>query len=306
MLIRAPRAWPYRALIRPIVIVAAIGGVVYALALSWTQLDPTSWRLSPFPIGASFMLWLSATVWVAPLWVAVCCGLGGTINLRQGVRIHLISNLGTYLPGKVLHAVGLVIMARNLGVPGSVGVTSVLVELALSLTGASLVGLLALPLLLEEQRAILVPLGIAAVLFALVVMHPAVLGRLLRLGSRFVPGAAGQFRTDHLLPYPKTLLLLSAYAICWVILGFSLFAAAQIVHPLGPETLVQMAGITALSYLFGLAVPFAPAGLGAREGATALLLSALMPLPAAVATSVLARVLGIMAEAFGAAVASRL
>ncbi len=306
MLTRVSRAWPFQAVARVLLVAAVLGGVGYAFVASWSQLDRTAWTFSPLPAAVAFALWFAAFLWVAPLWVTVCRSLGGTITLRQGVRIHLISNLGKYLPGKVLHAVGLVVMARNLGVPGPIGVTSVLVELALSLTGAGLVSLLALPLVLDDQRAFLVPVVALAIGFALCVMHPAVLGRLLRLGSRFVPGARDHFDTDRLLPYPKALLLLSAYAASWLILGSSLFASAQIVHPLNAALLPQMAGVMALSYLFGLVVPFAPAGLGARESATALFLATLMPLPAAVATSVLARVIGIMAEAFGAAVATRL
>jgi|SRR5579859_204718 len=305
MLIRAQR-WPLRAWVKVIIVAVVLMGVAYALARSWAELDSSAWNLRPQPAIGTFLLWLLATVWVAPLWVTVCRGLGGSIRMRQGMRIHLMSNLGKYLPGKVLHAVGLVVMARDLGVPGTIGVTSVLVELALSLTGAGLVSLLGLPLLLEQQRAILIPLASAGLLGALLVMHPAVLGRLLRLGSRFVPGAAGQFDDHQLLSYRKTLGLLCMYAVSWLILGLSLFQAAQIVYPIEPSALVQMAGIMALSYLFGLAVPFAPAGLGAREGATALLLSTMMPLPAAVTISVLARLIGIAAEAFGALVASRL
>jgi hypothetical protein len=287
-------------------VVAVLGAVGYALVASWSQLDHTGWTFSPLPAAIGFILWLAAFLWVAPLWVVICRSLGGGITVRQGVRIHLISNLGKYLPGKVLHAVGLVVMARPYDVPGPVGVTSVLLELALSLTGAGLISLLALPLVLDAQRALLVPLVIVAVAFALVVMHPVVMGRLLRFGARFVPGAAGHFETARLLPYPRALMLLVAYACSWFILGCSLFASAQIISPLGVELLPQMAGTMALSYLFGLAVPFAPAGLGAREGATALLLSTLMPLPAAIATSVLARLIGIAAEVFGAAVATRL
>ena len=64
----------------------------------------------------------------------------------------------------------------------------------------------------------------------------------------------------------------------------------------------RISGIAALSYLFGLAVPIAPAGLGAREGLMTLLLSTMMPAPAAAVTSVLFRVVSIAAEMLAAGV----
>ena len=71
----------------------------------------------------------------------------------------------------------------------------------------------------------------------------------------------------------------------------------------GREHLPAVSGIVALSYLFGLAVPIAPAGLGAREGLAALLLSTMMPPPAAAVTSVLYRIISIAAELLAAGLA---
>ena len=80
-------------------------------------------------------------------------------------------------------------------------------------------------------------------------------------------------------------------------------------HPVTPEhpaaTFPTLGAIYALSYLSGLVMPLAPAGLGVREGLMALLLSQLMPVPAAAAASVLVRVLQVAAEGLCAAVFSR-
>jgi len=72
--------------------------------------------------------------------------------------------------------------------------------------------------------------------------------------------------------------------------------AARSVYPLDAGWLPAMGGIAAASHVAGVAVPFAPAGIGAREGLMTLLLSTLMPASAATVTSVLYRVVSILAE----------
>jgi uncharacterized membrane protein YbhN (UPF0104 family) len=75
-----------------------------------------------------------------------------------------------------------------------------------------------------------------------------------------------------------------------------------VVDSLQWDHLPAVSGIAALSYLFGLAVPIAPAGLGAREGLMTLLLSTMMPAPAAAVTSNLYRIISISAELLAAGI----
>jgi len=84
-------------------------------------------------------------------------------------------------------------------------------------------------------------------------------------------------------------------------MSVGLFAAAHTVTAdLSWDILPATSGIVAISYLFGLAVPIAPAGIGAREGLMTVLLSTMMPAPAAAVASVLYRVVTILAEVLAA------
>jgi uncharacterized membrane protein YbhN (UPF0104 family) len=225
--------------------------------------------------------------------------------MRQGVRVFLISDLGKYLPGKVMHAIGRVIMLREYGAATSVSVTSIVVTLALSLMGACLVSLMSLPLLQQEQRSWLLLLAATSVPLGLASLHPAIFERLLRVGARTIPGAKLEL-TYQPLAYQTMLAALGAYTLSWVVMAVALFTTARALYHVDLASLPAMGGIVALSYMFGLAVPFAPSGLGAREGLMTLLLASFIPLPAAVAASVLYRVIGILGEALAALVASRL
>ena len=284
---------------------ALIAGVGAALVQGWTDLGKIEWQFQPVPLAAAFLMLLFVEVALAPVWVIVLRALGGAITMRQGVRVYLISDLGKYLPGKVMHALGRVIMLQEYGVATSISVTSIVVTLALSLMGACLVSLLSLPLLQQEQHGVLLLLAVISVPLGLASLHPAVFGRLLRLGARMMRGAKTEL-TYQPLPYRTTLTALAAYILAWVVMAVALFTTAQALYHIDLAWLPAMAGIAALSYLFGLAVPIAPYGLGAREGLMTLLLATFMPLPAAAAASVLYRFMGILGEALAALVASRL
>src|SRR4029079_5354276 len=108
-------------------------------------------------IAIGFVLMLTMSVSTAPLWLIVYRGLGGRVDAPSAIRIFLVTNIGKYLPGKVMHAAGRVALLQERGQPVSIGVTSVLVELALSLLGAALVSVISIPLLIPQLVTVLGP-----------------------------------------------------------------------------------------------------------------------------------------------------
>src|SRR5215212_8982404 len=271
-----------------------VGGVGYALWLSWhdPKLADFEWQFHPLPIALGFVIMLASSIMTAPLWLIVFHGLGGRIDPRAGIRIFLVTNIGKYLPGKVMHAAGRVALLQERGQSASLGVTSVLVELALSLLGAVLVSVISIPLLIPQLATVLPPdqaswiidhlawiswASYLALPLGLVGLHPRVMGPVLRFASKHLPGRSAELSTE-LPPYRTILLLLVAYVALWVTMSIALFATSHtVVDALDWSHLPAISGIAALSYLFGLAVPIAPAGIGAREGLMSLLLSTMMP-----------------------------
>jgi uncharacterized membrane protein YbhN (UPF0104 family) len=258
---------------------------------------------------------LASAGMTAPLWLVIYRGLGGKVDTPNGVRIFLVTNIGKYLPGKVMHAAGRVALLGERGQSASIGVTSILVELALSLLGAALVSVISIPLLIPQLAGVLSPDQMAALTdhltliswisylalpLGLIGLHPRVMGPLLRFASSRLPGKGTDLCTD-LPPYRSILLLLVAYVALWIMMSVALFVTSHtVVDSLDWAHLPAVSGIAALSYLFGLAVPIAPAGLGAREGLMTLLLSTMMPFPAAAVTSILYRIISISAEMLAA------
>ena len=286
-----------------------VGGVAYALwaILNDPRIFEIEWHFQPLPVAGGFLLMLLAAGATAPLWLVIYRGLGGRIGALDGARIFLVTNIGKYLPGKVMHAAGRVALLQERGQSASIGVTSVLVELALSLLGAALVSIFSIPILLREQGlaehlALISWVSYLALPAGLIGLHPRVMGPVLRFASARLPGKSTELCTD-LPPYRAILLLLVAYVALWVTMSIALFATSHtVVDSLRLEHLPAVSGIAALSYLFGLAVPIAPAGLGAREGLMTLLLSTMMPAPAAAVTSILYRIVSISAEMVAAGI----
>jgi uncharacterized membrane protein YbhN (UPF0104 family) len=280
-----------------------VGGVGYALWLSLSdpRIHEVEWHVRPLPVALGFLVMLLSSAATAPLWLLIYRSLGGRIGTRDGLRIFLVTNIGKYLPGKVMHAAGRVALLQERGQSASIGVTSVMVELALSLLGAALVSVISIPILLRDQGIAehLEPISWISVLalpIGLVTLHPRVMGMALRFASSRLPGTGTELCTA--LPrYRAILLLLIAYVVLWVTMSIALFATSHtVVDSLTLDHLPAVGGIVALSYLFGLAVPIAPAGLGAREGLMTLLLSTMMPAPAAAVTSILYRIVSMSAE----------
>jgi uncharacterized membrane protein YbhN (UPF0104 family) len=286
-----------------------VGGVGYTLWLSLSdpRISQVEWQFHPLPIAAGFLLMLLAAGVTAPMWLVIYRGLGGRIGTLDGARIFLVTNIGKYLPGKVMHAAGRVALLQERGQSASIGVTSVLVELALSLLGAALVSIFSVPLLLREQGlaehlTLISWISYLALPAGLIGLHPKVMGPVLRFASARLPGRGTELCTD-LPPYRTILLLLVGYVTLWITMSVGLFATSHtVVDSLQWDHLPAVSGIAALSYLFGLAVPIAPAGLGAREGLMTLLLSTMMPAPAAAVTSILYRIISISAELLAAGI----
>ena len=297
-----------------LVLVAGVGYTLW-LSLNDPRIYEVEWQFQPLPIAISFLLMLLAAAVTAPLWLVIYRGLGGRVDTLVGSRIFLVTNIGKYLPGKVMHAAGRVALLQERGQSASIGVTSVVVELALSLLGAALLSVISIPLLLPGLLPVLSPdqgvviaehltliswLSYLAIPIGLIGLHPRVMGPVLRFASSRLPGKSTELCTD-LPPYGTIMILLVAYVVLWVIMSIALFATSHtVVDSLQWEHLPAVSGIAALSYLFGLAVPIAPAGLGAREGLMTLLLSTMMPAPAAAVTSILYRIVSISAEMLAA------
>jgi uncharacterized membrane protein YbhN (UPF0104 family) len=287
--------------------VLLVGVVLFFLGLNiyhgWHRASRFQWNVRPWPLVVSFTLALAFWFMTGLGWNLMVRCLGGILTLRKGMRVYFLSNLGWYVPGKVWYAVGRAYLGQREGVSVGVISTSVLMEVVLSLTSSALMATLALPLLSPLLGAKGLYLGIAVLVLGLAVLHPALMKPSLALLERLLPGPKRTIEPP--LRYSVMMGLLAGYLFIWGFVGAAFFVLLNAVYPLHLAWLPTVVAIYAVSWMAGFLAPFAPSGLGVREGAMILLLGQYLPVPAVTATALLFRVWLVLAEVLWAAVATR-
>lgn len=239
-----------------------------------------------FVVGAVGM-WFLAVLW----WR--CLAVFGTRRgLVETSGWYFAGELGKYLPGGVWTVVGRGELARRRGVPRSVAYATTMFSLLLMCVGGAVVaGVAAAFFVFGEGRVgpellllVLVPLGVVGV-------HPAVLGRVLALGSRLTRG-----RLDLQAPsWPAMLSLIAVAVPTWVLIGLQSVLVAQALGFEQQPARVVFAAVAAWIIGF-LAIPV-PAGAGIRE-VVFVLASGLAQGPAT-AVAAVCRVFLILVDALG-------
>lgn len=287
---RRPAATAVR-LVGLLVALAAIAFCVKTLVDQWSTIGPSiadaspGWMLLALALGALAMTGLGVLWWR-------CLSLFGERRpVGTAISWYFGGELGKYLPGGIWPVVGRGELARRGGVSRSVGYLTTLISYGAMCVGAALVcGVLA-PVAAADgglswgwALLALVPVG-------LIVVHPAVFGRLLALGRRVTKGRIAL----EPRPWPEMVRLIAWSVPAWVLLGGSSVAAMQALGYHGQVAHVAFAAVAAWVTGF-LAVPV-PAGVGLRE----VVFIALSGLPTAEATAVAAtaRLLLIVVDGIG-------
>jgi hypothetical protein len=290
------RAW--RRALGAALAVTALGFLGWTIATEWSELRRHDWSVDVPELLASLLGLVAVLVWGVWVWHRVLARLHAhDVRFRDLLRIWFLSSLARYVPGKIWQFVGAAGMARSAGIAGPVLLTSMVVHMGFTLLAAAVVSLaLLLPSGLELGSLHVAGLGALAGLSVFVV-HPAVLNGVLRL----VPDAIHQevIRWDG--RWRDGLALLGLNVVSWIGYGlvFTLFVDALVEVP--ATAALPLTGANALAFLVGYLVFLAPAGLGAREAALAVLLAPHAPAGVAAVVAVATRLWTIGAELVGAA-----
>ncbi len=233
-------------------------------------------QVRPWWVGLAFGLSCLSGLLYSYIQYFIYRQLGARPSYGTVFRIVTVSQLGKYLPGKVLFFGNFYLFSREAGIPNVQIGASFLISMALWILTASLCGLPVLSLLDPTFRYLIL---ILPLLLALCI-HPRVLGWLFRgiektLG-RFRAGGQASAGMDMELTalgvgfYLKVAFL---YLATWGLAGLGALAclAALTAVDLGVFPL-SLASIS-LGTVAGFVALFAPVGLGVREGIGALILA---------------------------------
>jgi glycosyltransferase 2 family protein len=292
------RRIPWRPFLGTLFVGAAAAFLALTIARHWQQLEAFEWDVRWGVLAASILALAGVLAWGVVVWKVVLDRFDHPpIPLPRLLHIWFLSNLARYVPGKIWQFVGAAELARLAGLSRAVVLTSMMVHVGFSLLAAALVSALVLPPASLPGGSLVLPAAALGGL-AVALVHPALLNTALRLGSRLLRRDILRWRGG----WSDGLLILGLSVLSWILYGaaFALFIDA--VAGTGPGALLPLAGVNALSFLVGYLVVLAPAGLGAREGAMALLLRPFAPVGVAAFLAVLSRLWTVAAELLGAAV----
>ncbi len=218
--------------------------------------------------------------------------LGHDLLLTDALYIWSASQVSKYVPGKVMLFLVRVGLAEKKGVPKVGTMISIYLELILMIITSGAVALLFAPAAFDSFKTwhfILFGLVVAA---GLATLHPKVLSRLVNIGLRLLK----KEKLDFSIPFRQMLLCAAFLVMGWMMHGLSAVAAVKAVGAQSVASWPVITGFFAFAWLIGFLSFLTPGGLGVREGALAVLLSAFYPQEIAIAISLISRVAWILAE----------
>lgn len=196
--------------------------------------------------------------------------LGAHVTFWAVFRIVTISQLGKYLPGKVLFFGNFYLFSREAGITNPQIGANLTLSMALWLLTAILCSLPVLELLQPALRysVLILPL------FLVILVHPRFLGWLLDIARRFSRRQRDSTQPDLLSELDAAFYLQVAflYLAAWGLAGLGAYCCLTALVPAALGTYPLVLASIALGTVAGFLVLFAPVGLGVREGIGALVL----------------------------------
>ncbi len=209
-------------------------------------------------------------------------------------RVFARAWMGRYVPGKVAWIAGKVVLAAAYGISKSKLAISSIVEASAQLTG---LGLMSLTLLLIDGRIldthpVLWYAAFIAAAALVTVLLPPVFNRLVALAYRIAKrGAPVQ------LSWRAISTAVGIYAVVAFLPGTANAILAYAVDPsLSASDFPFLVASFGLAVVAGMAMPFAPNGIGVRDSIQFALLTIVLAAPAALTVVLLSRVLATVAD----------
>lgn len=273
---------------------APIAILLHQLALRWEDVRGSVLAPAPAWLVAALAALIAGNLMVCEAWRRWLGALGDRPAFREAYWILFTANVAKYLPGSVWQFVGRVVLAERRGIAPARTAIAIAMESGCAVASALLVGLLVvwtLPGAAPPARGLAMGLGALGIV---ALMHPTPLNAALAAAGRLT----GRDLPRVPFGYGRILAMLAWYAGAWVVSGASMALLGAGLHagPLGEAQVLALAAGYAAAWALGALAAFAPAGLGVREAAYALVLAQAFPAAWAIAFALAARLLVVVAE----------
>lgn len=257
------------------------------LADNFSDIQESMGSIRPWWLLLSAVLITCYLYCQALIWRRILIDLGTIIPVAQAVRLFFLSLFGKYIPGKIWIVAMRVGLSSFSGAPKGRLMASILIEHFFILSTAICL------YLLTTENIFLIITGLA--LLVVIAITP-------NLCFKTMDMIAQLMGKDHMavrLDLTSSVKYTMAYLATWTLLSTALWAAAKSLVPLDPYVALQIGGMYALSFVAGFLAPFAPGGLGVREGTFLLLSGQTLTTPIAGILAILMRLVFTVAELSG-------
>lgn len=266
--------------------------IAFFIHNNYYELKESLKQIHIYYICLSFLCIFIAKILLTIFMHCVIQSIGQKMSLASCFRVYNISQLGKYLPGNIWHFVGKAAAYKNRGFTATNIKEALIVENVWLVFSAFAFGLVVIiifefdllrDLISAHQNYFLVLIIIAPLTVLLA-------SKLLRIDFR-------QIVSNYRLSTKITIIQF----FIWIFLGLG-FGVLIIPFISENTSLFMVTGLYAMAYSIGFVTPFAPAGIGIREGILALGLLPHIPVEVVLLVSAANRLVYLMVELVLAAV----
>jgi glycosyltransferase 2 family protein len=264
------------------------------------RIDAVGWAIIAIATGVTML----AHTWAGWVWTWVLQDLNQPVESVHFIQVYLKTNIAKYLPGNIWHHYGRIVAAKNANVSPSVATLSVLLE-PLLLAAAALIIIVSLggTFAAGNINLLVQIVQLLALLGVLCVVHPRFLNPAISFLQRLkakMSKTATESNAMSIGRYPLGPLLGELGFLGLRSLGFILTMFA--LSPLNLSQIPLLIGAFSFAWLVGFIVPV-PGGLGVFEATAIALLQNRFPAAIVISAIALYRLISIVAETAGAALA---
>jgi len=279
-----------------------IGGTLFfslaVLALllyrEWDRLFEIEWRLDPRFFAGVLLAYLIGLGLASCIWADLMRRFGSTLPALTHIEYFCLSQLAKRLPGTVWYIAGRTYLYKQVGESLRLVTFASSVELLITVLSGALATLLFAGYTLSEWTPLPWWGWLIFIFGALALLHPRLLQYWLRRFNISEPAA---------LHYRHLLLWVCLYIFNWILGGFVLYCTGNLVTPIPLSQLPYLMGSWILVGTLGFVVFFLPSNLGFFEVGLSLLLATIVPSAVAVIIAIVNRVVLLIAEIVGIALA---
>ncbi|HEX7319656.1 MAG TPA: lysylphosphatidylglycerol synthase domain-containing protein [bacterium] len=255
------------------------------LILNWIKIPFKDLHFNPFMLFLSYIFLTIHFIIYVFSWKALLKKLNVIVGFANSFWMIATSQIAKYLPGGIWYAVGRIYLAKKEKLAGENTTISVILETCLIMIAGIVIFFLLL-LTKSVNIKINVIYIIIVLLISLVLLHPYLLTVIINIFLKLIKKPTVKFN----ISYWSLIKLSSFFLSFWIaqILGFYFLICS--IYPLPLTMIFAVAVAYILSWTIGFIAIFAPGGLGIREGTMTLYLSTIMPLPVAIAISLISRI----------------